>query len=192
MKRVRVERAAFASMISRVSEGLLQQPDELVIVRAQKIVGNEHRGLGRERLSNRSIGVFAGSKIDCPRCTCVAARPAAAIDAPRARSSPPDPVHVPARLSSGRQRETCTRRARRSCSCEGYLLSVSRETAVCAESAAAERSVAASAARAIFGSRAAGSGRRVQQRRGPESNRRIAVLQTAALPLGYRARSPVR
>src|SRR5689334_9404387 len=25
------------------------------------------------------------------------------------------------------------------------------------------------------------------QRRGPESNRRIAVLQTAALPLGYRA-----
>jgi hypothetical protein len=27
------------------------------------------------------------------------------------------------------------------------------------------------------------------QRRGPESNRRIAVLQTAALPLGYRARN---
>ena len=26
-----------------------------------------------------------------------------------------------------------------------------------------------------------------QKRRGPESNRRIAVLQTAALPLGYRA-----
>jgi hypothetical protein len=25
------------------------------------------------------------------------------------------------------------------------------------------------------------------ERRGPESNRRIAVLQTAALPLGYRA-----
>src|ERR1700730_8677804 len=27
----------------------------------------------------------------------------------------------------------------------------------------------------------------VRERRGPESNRRIAVLQTAALPLGYRA-----
>ena len=27
------------------------------------------------------------------------------------------------------------------------------------------------------------------ERRGPESNRRIAVLQTAALPLGYRATS---
>ena len=28
------------------------------------------------------------------------------------------------------------------------------------------------------------------KRRGPESNRRIAVLQTAALPLGYRAEEP--
>jgi hypothetical protein len=28
------------------------------------------------------------------------------------------------------------------------------------------------------------------ERRGPESNRRIAVLQTAALPLGYRAEEP--
>ena len=30
---------------------------------------------------------------------------------------------------------------------------------------------------------------RFKERRGPESNRRIAVLQTAALPLGYRARN---
>ena len=31
------------------------------------------------------------------------------------------------------------------------------------------------------------TGRTWRKRRGPESNRRIAVLQTAALPLGYRA-----